>query len=75
VDNGVTQKAHNDLVLSFLAVRRAIGALGYFLPVALILFAILSGSGLQTSISAAYYFPMREVFIGAMIDQDVFLFI
>jgi hypothetical protein len=73
MDNGHSQKAHNDLVLSFLAVRCAIGALGYFLPVALIIFAIASGQGLQTSLSAAYYSPMRDVFVGTLIAQAVFL--
>jgi len=73
MDNGSAQKAHNDLVMSFLAVRRAIGGLGYFLPLALTAFAILSGQGLQTSISAAYYSPMREVFVGTLIAQAVFL--
>ena len=73
MDDGSGQKAHNDLVLSFLAVRRAIGALGYFLPVALMVFAIASGQGLRTSISAYYYSPMREVFVGTLIAQAVFL--
>ena len=34
---GARQRADNDLVLSFLRVRRAIGLLGFFLPAALIL--------------------------------------
>lgn len=71
--NGIAQKVHNDLVLSFLAVRRVIRALGYFQPFALIVFAILSGQGLQTSISAASYAPMREVFVGTLFAQTVFL--
>lgn len=71
--DGGAQKAQNDLVLSFLAVRRAIGGLGYFLPVALMVFAILSGRGLGTSISAYYYSPMRDVFVGTLIAQAVFL--
>ncbi|MCF3972647.1 hypothetical protein [Paracoccus salsus] len=71
-DRGSSQKAHNDLVLSFLAVRRAIGALGYFLPAALIVYGLFTG-GILTSISAAYYSPMREIFVGTLIAQAVFL--
>lgn len=69
---GIRQKAENDLVLSFLSVRRAIGALGYLLPVVLILYGLVAG-GILPSISAAYYTPMREVFVGVMIAQAVFL--
>ena len=72
-DQGITQKSHNDLVLSFLAVRRAIGALGFFLPFALIIYGI-AAADIPGSISAAYYTPMREVFVGAMIAQAVFLY-
>ncbi|WP_207101766.1 hypothetical protein [Paracoccus shandongensis] len=71
-DRGISQKAHNDLVLSFLAVRRAIGALGFFLPLALLAYGLLDGQ-LLTSISAAYYTPMREVFVGTLTAQAVFL--
>ena len=34
--SGAEQRVDNDLVLSFLRVRRAIGLLGFFLPVALV---------------------------------------
>ncbi|VDS07351.1 hypothetical protein PARHAE_00527 [Paracoccus haematequi] len=71
-ESGISQKAHNDLVLSFLAVRRAIGALGFFLPVALLAYGMWKGD-LLTSISAAYHSPMREVFVGTLIAQAVFL--
>lgn len=71
-ESGISQKAHNDLVLSFLAVRRAIGALGFFLPLALLAYGLVVGS-LLPSISAAYYSPMREIFVGSLIAQAVFL--
>lgn len=67
------QKAHNDLVLSFLAVRRAVGILGFFLPCALFAYALLTGEGLRLSISGYYYSPMREVFVGTLLAQAVFL--
>lgn len=71
-ESGISQKAHNDLVLSFLAVRRAIGALGFFLPLALLAYGLWVGK-LLPSISSAYYTPMREVFVGALMAQAVFL--
>lgn len=71
-DQGLSEKTHNDLVLSFLAVRRAIGALGFFLPLALLAYGLLAGD-LLPSLSAAYYSPMREVFVGCLIALAVFL--
>lgn len=71
-DQGFTEKAQNDLVLSFLAVRRAIGALGFFLPTALLVYGLIAGD-LLPSLSAAYYSPMREVFVGCLIALAVFL--
>ncbi|SMO98671.1 hypothetical protein [Paracoccus laeviglucosivorans] len=70
--HGVQQQAHNDLVLVFLSVRRAIGALGYFLPVALAVYGFASG-GILPSMSAYYYTPMRDVFVGCLMAQAVFL--
>ena len=72
-NRGTIQKASNDLVLSFLSVRRAIGMLGFFLPIALILWGLAATEGIFPSISAAYYSPMREVFVGSLIAQAVFL--
>lgn len=69
---GISQKAHNDLVLSFLSVRRAIGLLGFFLPLALLAYGIGRGD-LLPSLSAAHYSAMREVFTGTLIAQAVFL--
>lgn len=72
-DEGIAQKAQNELVLSFLSVRRAIGALGFFLPLALFAYALLWPEPLRTSLSAYYHSPMREVFVGTLIAQAVFL--
>ncbi|WP_299907141.1 hypothetical protein [uncultured Paracoccus sp.] len=71
--SGIRQQAENDLVLSFLAVRRAIGLLGLFLPLALIAYGILSGEGIRGSLSSYYYSPMREIFVGTLCAQAVFL--
>ncbi|WP_282601897.1 hypothetical protein [Paracoccus sp. PARArs4] len=73
MSQGASEKAHNELVLSFLSVRRAIGALGFFLPVILLLSAPFMQGGLRTSISSYYYSSMREVFVGTLFAQAVFL--
>lgn len=72
-DQGRAQRAQNDLVLSFFAVRRAIGALGFFLPVALIAYGLFAPEGVPRSFSAAFYSPMREIFVGTLFAQAVFL--
>lgn len=71
--HGYAERFDNDLVLSFLRVRRAIGLLGYFLPTALVLWSVTFGKGLLPSISAYYYSPMREVFVGTLCAIAVFL--
>lgn len=73
VKSGQQQKADNDLVLSFLAVRRAIGAMGFFLPLALLTYGLLCSGDILPSISAYYYSPMREVLVGSLCAQAVFL--
>lgn len=73
IKSGQQQQDDNDLVLSFLSVRRAIGALGFFLPAALILYGLFAPDGILGSISAYYYTPMREVLVGTLCAQAVFL--
>lgn len=72
-DRGIRQKAQNDLVLSFLAVRRAIGALGFFLPLILLAYGLWAPEGVLRSMSVAHYTPMRDVFVGTLCAQAVFL--
>lgn len=62
-----------DLVMSYLAVRKAIGILGFFLPTVLLLYALITGDPLRPSISSYYYSPMREVFTGSLLAIAVFL--
>lgn len=55
----------NNLVISYLELRRTIGALGMGLPLILAGGAWLVFSiGLQDSISSYYHTPMRDVFVG-----------
>lgn len=71
--DGNRQEQHNDLVLSFLSVRRALGMLGFFLPLVLLAYALTLGQGLLFSISDYFYSPMREVFTGTLCALAVFL--
>lgn len=71
--SGAEQRADNDLVLSFLRVRQAIGLLGFFLPVALLVWSLTLGTGLLPTISDYYYSPMREVLVGTLCAIAVFL--
>ena len=67
---------NNNLVLSYLALRKAVGFLGIALPIVIILGAILIGdcSGLQASISDYHNTAMRDVFVGILCAIALFLF-
>lgn len=57
----------------FRAVRQALGYLGLALPVLLIGYSWLAGTRPETSVSAYYYTPMGDVFVGALWAIGVFL--
>ena len=60
-------------VMSFLAVRRALGLLGLFLPVSLYVYARIFGNGMQPSISEFYHTGMGDVLVGVLIAIGLFL--
>lgn len=63
------------LVLSYLALRKAIGLLGTFLPMVLCLGAcIIFKTGIQSSLSAYYHTRMGDVFVGTLCAIGVFLY-
>jgi hypothetical protein len=65
----------SSLVISYLALRKAIGILGILLPFVLFLGAsIFFDTGLQGSISGYYYTGMRDVLVGTLFTFGVFLF-
>lgn len=69
-----TSSSEVALVHSYLFLRRAIGAIGLALPVVLIVGNLIWPHGmLLDSISAAYYSPLRGVFIGSLSAVGVFL--
>ena len=69
-----TLEAENALVISFLALRKAIGLLGIGLPLAVSLGAfVVFQTGLQGSLSAYYHTGARDVFVGALWAIGFFL--
>ena len=70
-----TDGDHNQMVLSYLTLRRAVGALGVLLPPILFFGAVLlTGTGLQESISHYSGTVMRGVFVGVLFAIGVFLY-
>ena len=67
------QKHENGLILSYTALQRLLGYIGLALPMGLILYAVISGAGLQPSISDFYYTPMGDVLVGTLCAIGVFL--
>ena len=64
----------HQLAMSYLGLRKAIGFIGVFLPLVLVLGKIfIEGTGIQGSISAYYYTVMRDVFVGSLCAIGVFL--
>ena len=67
------ERSDNSLVLSYVAVRQALGYLGYFLPVALLTHAALPGHRLEASISDYYYTSMGGILTGTLSAIGIFL--
>jgi len=66
----MSQEAH---VMSYLAVRRALGLLGLALPIVLYAYARPFGYGMQPSISEFYHTQMGDVVVGSLVAIGVFL--
>ena len=63
------------LIISYMALRKAIGLLGMSVPVLVAVGGlVLFGTELQGSISAYYYTGMRNVFVGTQWAMGSFLF-
>src|SRR5258705_1769441 len=67
---------NNDLVISFLNIRRAIGVLGIALPIIMVIgvLVLTDCNAIQPSISDYYYTRMGSGFIGVMCAVALFLF-
>jgi len=64
----------DSLVISYLALRKAVGIIGFALPFVLVAGkALLDSPAIQSSISGYYYTDMRNVFVGSLCAIGVFL--
>jgi hypothetical protein len=63
----------NELVVSYMLLRKVVGWIGSLLPVALIAGNAVLGGPRPYSMSAYYYTPMRNIFVGALCALGVFL--
>jgi uncharacterized protein YhhL (DUF1145 family) len=64
----------DSLVLSYLALRKAVGIIGVALPFVLALGKMLvQGPGIQASVSGYYYTDLRNVFVGSLCAIGIFL--
>jgi hypothetical protein len=61
------------LVMSYLTLRKCVGGIGGLLPFVLLIGNELIGYGTEPSMSAYYYTPMRNVWIGALCTLGIFL--
>ena len=62
-------------VLAYLSLRRAVGYLGVFFPLVLLVGAYwFFNTGMQPSISSYYHTGMRDVFVGILFAIGIFLF-
>ena len=68
-------KSTHTLVVSYLGVRRAIGAIGLLLPIVLGPVGwLVFGIEIQDNMSSYYHTPLRDVFVGSMCAIGIFLF-
>ncbi|HSR51265.1 MAG TPA: DUF998 domain-containing protein [Acidobacteriota bacterium] len=63
----------NDLVISYLALRKSIGILGTALPFLLAIGALPFGTGLRPSVSSYYHTHMGDVLVGTLFVIGFFL--
>ncbi|WP_394992285.1 hypothetical protein [Emticicia sp.] len=68
-------------LISYLYLRKAVGFLGFLLPIILVFGALLIGNGsikncreVQSSISDYYHTRMRDIFVGTLCAIALFLF-
>ena len=63
----------NELVISYLLLRKTVGWIGMLLPFVLIVGNVVMSASRPDSMSGYYYTPMRNVFVGALCALGVFL--
>src|SRR5579863_243603 len=69
-----TPEAKNPIVLSYLALRKAVGAIALTLPFALAIpWWLLRNHMIESSISGYYYTGMRNLFVGSLCAISMFM--
>lgn len=63
----------NELVISYLVLRKLVGWIGMLLPLVLMIGNAAMSAARPDSMSGYYYTPMRNVFVGALCALGVFL--
>lgn len=69
----MSETTQEELVLSYMRVRRALGYLGLLFPLLLILGGYLAESAILPSVSDYYHSTMRDIFVGSLFAIGVFL--
>jgi hypothetical protein len=70
----IANQPNDSMVLSYLALRKAVGAIGILLPFVLVVGHFFEvGLKIEASISAYYWTNMRDVFVGSLCAIAVFL--
>lgn len=73
--NQAVSESTRTLVVSYLGIRRAIGAIGLVLPILLGPVGwLVFGIEIQDNLSSYYHTALRDVFVGAMCAIGIFLF-
>ena len=67
------EQTRDELVLSYLRVRQALGILGMVFPVLLIAGGLIAQHGVAPSVSDYYHTTMRDIFVGCLFAIGVFL--
>lgn len=67
------EQTRDELVLSYLRVRQALGILGMVFPVLLIVGGLIAHKDVAPSVSDYYHTTMRDIFVGCLFAIGVFL--
>ncbi len=69
----MAEQKREEMVLSFYRVRTALGLLGIFLPIVLIVGGLIYDQRIEPSISDFYHTIYRDIFVGSLCAIGVFL--
>jgi len=67
------EHTRDELVLSYVRVRQALGILGIAFPILLVLGGLMADSMIAPSVSDYYHTTMRDIFVGSLFAIGVFL--